>query len=294
MTEAAGVVELNVNGDILPPPTGAEDIAKALDHAPFEEDWNLYLTLPNGDVVDASLDHVGDPFDVGVEVGRDYYMSEMDRDLLQQVLVSFLAGDERWRDMTGWRKPKPPDPKVVRAAMNRDKAKLLLLLIPATIAPLVIFGKGMWALALVFIGLPVAFTVVIILKLREVKRASTWTKGTARIVRSEIRKEVRTDTETDTKQTFEHAVVEYEYTVKFEKYRGKRISIGEVLPNTPAVQEALARYKVGMSAPVYYDPVNPSDAVLERDLPEKFGLVWIIVAIAYAAAFAGAYWAVTH
>lgn len=290
----AGAVELNINGDDLPPPTGPEDIAKALDHAPFEEDWCLYLTLPNGDVIDASLDHAGDPFDVGVEVGREYYMSEMDRDLLQQVLVSFLAGDERWRDMTGWRKPKPPDPKVERAAMNKDKAKLLLLLIPATLAPLAIFGNGMWALALVFIALPVAFTAIIVVKLREVKRASTWTRGTARIVRSELRRQTRTDTETDSKQTLEHARVEYEFTVKFEKFRGKRISIGEVLPNTPAVQEALQRYKVGASVPVYYDPANPNESVLERDLPEKFGLIWIIVAIAYAAAFAGAYWAVTR
>jgi len=292
MTEAAGVVQLNINGDDLPPPSSAEDLAKAIDSVPFEEDWSLYLTLPNGDVADVSLDQPGDAFDVGVEVGTDYYMSEMDRDLMQQVLASFLAGNDKWRDMTGWRKPKPPDPKVARAAMGKEKAKLFLLLIPATIIPLALFGKGWWALALIFIALPIAFTTVIILKLREVKAAAAWTKGTAKIVRSEIRVEMRTDSENDTKTRYEHALVEYEYTVKFEKYRNKRISIGEVLPNTPAVREALDRYKVGTSAPVYYDPANPSNAVLERDLPEKFGLVWIMVAIAYAAGIAGAWWAI--
>lgn len=294
MAEPAAGVQLNINGEELAAPAGPEDIAKALDHAPLEADWCLYLTLPNGDVVDASLDHADDAFDVGVEVGREYYMSEMDRELLQQVLVSFLAGDERWRDMTGWRKPKPPDPKVARAAMNKDKAKLLLLLIPATLVSLVVLGEEMWALALVFLAVPVALTAVILLKLREVKLASRWTRGTARIVCSEIRTEVRTDSETNSKQKLEHARVEYEFTVKFEKYRGKRISIGEVLPNTPAVREALDRYKVGMSVPVYYDPANPEHSVLERDLPEKFGMVWIFVAIVYAAAFAGAYWALAH
>ncbi|MEP7260713.1 MAG: DUF3592 domain-containing protein, partial [Usitatibacter sp.] len=263
-------------------------------HAPFEEDWCLYLTLPNEDTLDVSLDHTGDPFDVGIEIGREYYMAEMERDLLKQVLVSFLAGDERWRDLADWRKPTPPDPKVVKAAMNKQKWKLLLLLIPATIALLVMFGKGMWALALVFIGLPIAFTALILLKLREVKRASTWTKGTARILRSEIRREKRTDSDTNSTQTFEHALVEYEFTVKFEKFRGKRISIGEVLPNTPAVQEALKKYPKGGSAPVYYDPANPNDAVLERDLPEKFGLIWIMVAITYAAGFAGAWYVLTR
>jgi hypothetical protein len=54
--------------------------------------------------------------------------------------------------------------------------------------------------------------------------------------------------------------------------------------------EVLKRYRPGVSVPVYYDPDDPHKSVLERDLPEKFQLVWVAVAVMVAVILAGAWW----
>ena len=58
-----------------------------------------------------------------------------------------------------------------------------------------------------------------------------------------------------------------EYTVNGRKLRGNRITIGEKISGFE-IESTLARYTVGATVTVYYDPANPKNAVLERDLPK--------------------------
>lgn len=264
---------------------GAEDIARAIDGKPLEEDWYASLTLPNEDVMEAYLDKVGEPFTLDVEVGKQYLVAEspVDLALLKEILASFLAGDDRWRDMARWNVPQRKAPSAIERRLGP-----WVLAIPVAVTALIIFGEGRWAVAAGLVALPVAFAGVILSKLREVKAASTWTRGTARIVRSEQVMETRNEREVPA------ARIEFEYTVTFDKYRGNRVSIGEIVPGSPEVAAALKRYPVGASPSVYYDPKNPQNAVLERDLPQKFGLVWILVAIVAVACVGGAAYLITH
>ena len=64
--------------------------------------------------------------------------------------------------------------------------------------------------------------------------------------------------------------VEYEFSVGGRTWRGDRISIGEDTggANTEAT---LRRYPVGATVSVYYDPGNPANCVLVRDIPAGFG-----------------------
>lgn len=60
-------------------------------------------------------------------------------------------------------------------------------------------------------------------------------------------------------------VVSYTYFAIGQPLTGRRISFGHTGENSAAeARETLKGYPVGKEVTVYYDPANPSDAVLER------------------------------
>jgi hypothetical protein len=85
------------------------------------------------------------------------------------------------------------------------------------------------------------------------------------------------------------ANIVYEYAVAGKKLRNNRVSIGEDLGNFE-VAETIAKYPAGMAVTVYYNPLHPDEAVLERDLPKG---IWgclgigtvIVLAIVFGSAF---------
>jgi len=105
-------------------------------------------------------------------------------------------------------------------------------------------------------------------KYMEVMRAARWPKAQGRVVTSTSEARTvrsggpdRNDTE---RRTF--AKIVYEFSVAGRKYKGGRVSIGEDMGNFE-VAETIARYPVGKDVTVYYNPVKPSECVLERDVP---------------------------
>lgn len=62
-----------------------------------------------------------------------------------------------------------------------------------------------------------------------------------------------------------HSYLSYEYEVNGTRYEGSRYSAGRAIYD---IKSLLSRYKPGDSITVYYDPKNPSSAVL------KVGLDW--------------------
>ena len=72
------------------------------------------------------------------------------------------------------------------------------------------------------------------------------------------------------------------------KLRNNRVSIGEDLGNFQ-VAETIAKYPVGTAVTVYYNPLHPDQAVLERDLPKGlWGCLGIGTAIVLAIVFGSA------
>lgn len=64
-------------------------------------------------------------------------------------------------------------------------------------------------------------------------------------------------------ETVPHIV--YEYSVGGEKHRGHQLKPRGVPLGVSDLPRFLARYPAGASAPIYYNPADPKDAVLERE-----------------------------
>lgn len=105
-------------------------------------------------------------------------------------------------------------------------------------------------------------------KLVEVRRAAGWPRTRGRIVSSRVEsRTVKRTTEASCTGNF--ARIEFEFRIGNRTLRGNRVSIGEQAPDFQ-VRETLDRYPVGREVDVFYNPANPEQAVLERDLPPNF------------------------
>jgi hypothetical protein len=87
-------------------------------------------------------------------------------------------------------------------------------------------------------------------------------------------------------------LVEYEFSVAGQTWRGNRISIGEDSggANTEAT---LQRYPIGAVVSVYYDPADPKKSVLERDIPKGFGKGLLAILVFLAVVAGVIYWLAT-
>ena len=84
---------------------------------------------------------------------------------------------------------------------------------------------------------------------------------TSRVVSRKLREHGATNT--DVANT---PLVEYEYRVNDRSFRGSRIMIGGGQSEVE-LEYVLGRYPLGAKVVVYYNPADPNQAVLERDIP---------------------------
>lgn len=145
-----------------------------------------------------------------------------------------------------------------------------LLGILATVLTLFFYMTGGGGTVLAAI-LPVAILSLITYLTMRVKRAATWLEGRARITKSEVEVE-RHRFEGDTTQVRNKPLVHYEFKVGSEVIHGERISIG--MASADNVDVVLKRYALGCEVPVFYDPENPMECVLERKPPVSLGCLW--------------------
>ncbi len=81
-----------------------------------------------------------------------------------------------------------------------------------------------------------------------------------------------------------YPLVMYAYQVEGTQYQSQRIHFGGEVGGS-AMTGIVKRYPVGAQVPVYYNPQNPADAVLERSIPSAkilgfIGVIMIVVAVA--------------
>src|SRR5207244_4384136 len=121
--------------------------------------------------------------------------------------------------------------------------------------------------------IPGAIAGIAVYKMQEVRRAAHWPSAPGRIVRSGMRA-VRHRHAGEATTVGNVPDVEYAFSVGGVDYRGHRISIGEIPAGSPQAEAALERYRVGRTGPVFYNPEDPKEAVLERDPPAPAMVVY--------------------
>jgi len=147
-----------------------------------------------------------------------------------------------------------------------------------------------YAMLLAPLGLLLAAAVY---KSLQVRAAREWPSAAGKVVvsKTEVRKVKVLDSDRAGGHRFEErnfADIVYEYSVAGRKLRNNRVSIGEDLGNFQ-VAETIAKYPAGAAVTVYYNPLHPDQAVLERDLPKGlWGCLGIGTAIVLAIVFGSA------
>jgi flagellar basal body-associated protein FliL len=78
-----------------------------------------------------------------------------------------------------------------------------------------------------------------------------------------------------------YPVVQYEYTVNGQRFLGNRITFGMQVGYgwTGMAQKQIAGYTAGSNVAVFYDPNEPSNAVLERTGGTSSRILWIVAIV---------------
>lgn len=156
------------------------------------------------------------------------------------------------------------------------------------LGPVLLPGK--LAGALMIMAVPGMISGLIVYRTMMVHNAATWPSTRARITKSEMREEY--DNHADVTTAINVPVVEYEYTLGDRTFQGTHVSGADNIGTRPQAQETLDHYSLGATVPVYYNPKNPDEAVLERDLPWSLGFVYTTAVAIFMAgvAAAAAFW----
>ena len=148
-----------------------------------------------------------------------------------------------------------------------------------------------WYIAAIFAPIPLLLLVALVTKLIEARRASKWAQTTGRIVKSATEaRHHQFQGEAETVKNFPD--VEYEFSAGGKNYRGSRVGIGDI--GADEIDATLAKYPVGKSVTVFYDPKNPNECVLERDVPRFVLSGCLMMTVVAAAGITGFYYAVTN
>ncbi|WP_245481743.1 MULTISPECIES: DUF3592 domain-containing protein [unclassified Mesorhizobium] len=117
-----------------------------------------------------------------------------------------------------------------------------------------------------------ALSFITFMKWREVKALSRWLPTPGKIISSRVEaREVRNSgvgsDSTDTTEMRNFPAITFEYKVGGKKFQSSRYSVKENLGNFE-VAETLAQFPRGAEVTVFYNPADPSKAVIERTLPD--------------------------
>jgi hypothetical protein len=120
---------------------------------------------------------------------------------------------------------------------------------------------------------------------RKAQASQNWPAVTGRVLTARLQHSTTSDAEGDMTTSY-YPQVEYEYVAQGQTFRGNKIAFGpqKTHNNQARAQVALDSYLPGMDIPVYYNPLQPQEAVLEKSAPAgTIGLIIGIVLLAISA-----------
>jgi len=119
--------------------------------------------------------------------------------------------------------------------------------------------------------LNVIFLAIIFFMRKRMATVSKWPSTMGNVMMSTIERRSTSDGYTD------YPVVQYSYQVGGQPYQSTKLAPGPEIGGTGA-RKVVAKYPASAQVMVFYDPQNPSDAVLERKAPAQW-LMWLLLVI---------------
>ncbi len=109
------------------------------------------------------------------------------------------------------------------------------------------------------------------------RAARGWPATRGQVLMSDIQAQTRRSGLSGGRSTTYYATVIYQYRIGGADYRCNRISPGDELGfgNSDRAMARARRYPAGAEVQVFYNPVNPAEAVLELASPRMTLLFWI-------------------
>ncbi len=115
------------------------------------------------------------------------------------------------------------------------------------------------------------FLTVIYFMRRKMVAVSQWPSTMGAVQMSTIERRSSEDGYTD------YPVVQYSYQVGGQTYQSLKLAPGPEVGGSGA-RKVVAKYPAGAQVMVFYNPQNPSEAVLERKAPAQW-IMWLILVI---------------
>lgn len=268
----------------------AGDIRRAVQAKPPHEHWSISLTRDQENWIEADVD-TDDTYALTYVEGEAMYESRqtIDGRALADTLTRYLAGDERWRTEMEWAltQPKPTVAPVAgpgRWSLGPIIGVPLSLFVALYLIPMFLdwFGRLPWhrlprpswldptgaKIVVGFFAACVALVLVaVIVKTIEMRRARRWPSVMGRIVSSAPGFALTRVDNREMPRNERIANISYAFEVAGRTYQGKRVTLAEKTAESE-VADLLARYPVGKIVTVFYDPADPSNAVLDREMPK--------------------------
>ena len=126
-------------------------------------------------------------------------------------------------------------------------------------------------LGCVFVILNVVFLAIIFFPQRKMNAVQGWSSAMGTVLASYLERRSSSDGSTN------YPVVQYSYQVGGQTYQGAKIAPGMEVGGTGA-ERVIAKYPEGAQVMVFYDPNNPSDAVLEKKARAQW-LMWLLLVV---------------
>ena len=129
------------------------------------------------------------------------------------------------------------------------------------------------AIGFFFLVLNVIFLGILFFMRRRMAAVSQWPSTMGTVNASYLE---RRHSSSDSGST-NYPVVQYSYQVSGQAYQATKLAPGPEVGGTGA-GKVVARYPAGAQVMVFYNPQNPSDAVLETKAPAQW-ILWLILII---------------
>ncbi|MBV6402849.1 MAG: hypothetical protein CNIPEHKO_03165 [Anaerolineales bacterium] len=127
-------------------------------------------------------------------------------------------------------------------------------------------------LGCVFVILNVVFLAIIFFTQRKMNAVQGWSSAMGTVLASYLERRRSGDS-----GSVNYPVVQYSYQVGGQMYQGAKIAPGMEVGGTGA-GKVVNRYPEGAQVIVFYDPNNPSDAVLEKKAHAQW-LMWLLLVV---------------